>query len=180
MSTNFIIPHAIQPLTSISCANINQRGCCYCHCIKLLYKIATFGMRQCYCNRYNTCHCRYRGLTSIFITRGTPVNNLRQANHPITVSSLDGNVSLTHIYDIIIHGTPTILTGHIIPGITMASLISIRILCTAGCKVTFDNKSMKYSTKSTLFCVVLKTPPPTYGPYHSPPTRLQRPPQWKF
>ncbi len=30
--------------------------------------------------------------------------------------------------------------GHIVLGITMASLIGIRILCKAGCKVTFDNK----------------------------------------
>ena len=33
-----------------------------------------------------------------------------------------------------------VLTGYIVPGITMASLIGIQILCKAGCKVVFDNK----------------------------------------
>ncbi len=33
-----------------------------------------------------------------------------------------------------------VLTRYIVPGITMASLIGIRILCKAGCKVVFDNK----------------------------------------
>jgi hypothetical protein len=30
------------------------------------------------------------------------------------------------------------LTGHIVPQLKIASLIGIRVLCEAGCKVTFD------------------------------------------
>jgi hypothetical protein len=70
-----------------------------------------------------------------------PVTNLHQADNLITISFIDGSkVSSTHICDIIIPGLPTISTGHIVPGITMASLIGIRILCKAGCKVAFNNK----------------------------------------
>ena len=44
----------------------------------------------------------------------------------------------THMCDIKIDGLPTVLTGHIIPGLSIASLFSIRILMEAGCAVTFD------------------------------------------
>ncbi len=44
-----------------------------------------------------------------------------------------------HICDIIIPGLPTILTGHIMPDMTTASLFGICILCKARCKVLFDN-----------------------------------------
>jgi hypothetical protein len=80
------------------------------------------------------------GATSIFIMKETPVKNLCQMDNPITVSLPDGTkVSSTHICDINIPGLPTTLTGHSIPGITMASLIEIRILCKAGCKVVFND-----------------------------------------
>ena len=73
--------------------------------------------------------------------KGTPVKNLRRTNNPITVSLPDGTkVSSTHICDIDIPGLPTTLMDHILPGITMASLIGIRILCKAGCKVVFNDE----------------------------------------
>ncbi len=76
------------------------------------------------------------GVTSIYIMKGTPTKNPRWADHPITTSLLDGSkVSSIHICNIIVPGLPTILTGHIVPGITMASLIGIRILCKVSCKV---------------------------------------------
>jgi hypothetical protein len=81
------------------------------------------------------------GATSIFIMKGTPVKNLRTTNNPITISLPDvSKVTSTHMCDINIPGLPMVLTGYIVPGITMASLIGIRILCKAGCKVVFDNK----------------------------------------
>ncbi len=42
--------------------------------------------------------------------------------------------------DINIPGLPTILTGHIVPSLTIPSLIGIWPLCKARCKVIFDNK----------------------------------------
>ena len=84
------------------------------------------------------------GATSIFIMKGTPIKNLRRKNNSIMVSLPDGTkVSSTHICDINIPGLTTTLTGHIVPGITMPSLIGIRILCKAGCKVVFDNEKCK-------------------------------------
>jgi hypothetical protein len=59
------------------------------------------------------------GATSIFIMKGTPIKNLRLADHLITITLPDGSrVVSTHICDIIIPGLPTISIGHILPGIT--------------------------------------------------------------
>jgi hypothetical protein len=91
------------------------------------------------------------GATSIFITKGTLVKNLRLADHPITIILPNGSkVVLTHICDITIPGLPTILMGHIVPGITMASVIGIRILCKVGCKVTFNDKKCEEVYKNTI------------------------------
>ena len=81
------------------------------------------------------------GATSIFIMEGTPVNNKRVATKPLTINLPDGTkVMSTHICDITIPGLPTILIGHIVPKLTIASLIGIRELCKAGCTVTFSTK----------------------------------------
>jgi hypothetical protein len=44
----------------------------------------------------------------------------------------------THICDINIPGLPYVLTGHIVPYLTVASLMGVRPLCNAGCTVMFD------------------------------------------
>ncbi len=89
------------------------------------------------------------GATLIFIMKGTPVNNLRKSDNPITISLPDGSkVTSTHICDITIQGLPTVLTGHIVPGTTMASLIGIRILCKAGFKVVIDDKKCEVFYKN--------------------------------
>jgi hypothetical protein len=46
----------------------------------------------------------------------------------------------THICDIIILGLPTVLMGHIVHLLRVASLIRIHLLCKAGCSVVFDNQ----------------------------------------
>ncbi len=48
--------------------------------------------------------------------------------------------------------------GHIVLGITMASLIGIRILCKAGCKVTFDNKKCEVLYKDNIILCGYKDP----------------------
>jgi hypothetical protein len=99
------------------------------------------------------------GATSIFIMKGTPVKNLRKTNNPITISLPDGSkVTSTHICDIHIPGLPTVLTGHIVPGITMASLIGIRILCKAGCKVVFDDEKCEVFYKNNIILKGYKDP----------------------
>jgi hypothetical protein len=91
--------------------------------------------------------------------KGTPAKNLHWADYPITITLPDGSkIVSTHICDITIPGLPTILTGHIIPGITMASLIGIRILCKAVCKVTFDNKKCEGVYKDNIILRGYKDP----------------------
>jgi hypothetical protein len=99
------------------------------------------------------------GATSIFIMKGTPVKNLRKSYNPKTISLPDGSkVTSTHICDINIQGLPTVLTGHIVPGITMASLIGIRTLCKAGCKVVFDDKKCEVFYKNNIILRGYKDP----------------------
>jgi hypothetical protein len=78
------------------------------------------------------------GATSIFIMEGTPCKNLRPAIRPLTINLLDGTkVKSTHTCNITIPGLPKVLVGHVVPKLTIASLIGIRVLCDAGCKVFF-------------------------------------------
>jgi hypothetical protein len=80
------------------------------------------------------------GATSIFIMDGFKVINKRVAHTPLTINLPDGKkVQSSHVCDIEIHGLPTVLTGYIVPSLTVASLIGICPLCKAGCKVVFDD-----------------------------------------
>jgi hypothetical protein len=79
------------------------------------------------------------GATSIFIMEGTPVENKRVAKKPLTINLPDGSkIKSTHCCDITIPGLPIILKGHIVPSLSIASLIGVRVLCEAGCTVTFQ------------------------------------------
>jgi hypothetical protein len=53
------------------------------------------------------------------------------------------------MYDIYIEGLPTILLGHIIPDLSIASLFGLRALTGAGCNVTFDREkcTVRYNGK---------------------------------
>ncbi len=90
------------------------------------------------------------GATSIFAMAGTPMSNIRPALDPLTINLPNGEIVYsTHICDISIPGLPMILTGHIVPGLSMASLMGIQVLCKAGCEVTFTNTKceVKYNDK---------------------------------
>ena len=81
------------------------------------------------------------GATSIFIMDGIDVVNKRVALQPLTINLPDGRkVKSSHICNIMIPGLPQVLTGHVVPHLAIASLIGIRPLCNAGCKVTFDQE----------------------------------------
>jgi len=78
------------------------------------------------------------GATSIFIMEGTPCDNLQPAIRPLTINLPDGTkVKSTHTCDITIPGLPMVLVGHVVPKLSIASLIGIRVLCDAGCEVLF-------------------------------------------
>jgi len=79
------------------------------------------------------------GATSIFIMEGVPMHNKRVAVHPLTINLPNGaKVRSIHECDVMYPGLPVTLTGHIAPGLTISSLIGIRVLCEAGCNVTFN------------------------------------------
>ncbi len=87
---------------------------------------------------------------SIFVMAGTHMSNIRPALDALTINLPNGEIVYsTHMCNISIPGLPMILTGHIIPGISMASLMGIRVLCKAGCAVTFTNTKceVKYKDK---------------------------------
>jgi hypothetical protein len=72
---------------------------------------------------------------------------------PLTINLPNGKiVHSMHECDISILGLPMILTGHIVSGLSMASLMGIRVLCKAGCKEIFtDTKcEVKYQNKVIL------------------------------
>jgi hypothetical protein len=80
------------------------------------------------------------GATSIFIMEGTKVINKHCTSKPLSINMPDGRkMKSTHICDITIPGLPYVLTGHVVPHLTMASLMGIRPLCNTGCTVTFDH-----------------------------------------
>jgi hypothetical protein len=82
------------------------------------------------------------GATSIFVMERMPIHNLRPAIHPLTINLLDGSkVKSTHTCNITIPGLPTVLVGHVVPKLAIATLIRIRVLCDAGCEVMFTKTS---------------------------------------
>ncbi len=76
--------------------------------------------------------------TLVFVLKGTPMRNIWPATNPLTISLPNGKVvKMTHVSNFKLPGLPTILEGHIVPDLAVASLVGIRILCKAGCIVIF-------------------------------------------
>jgi hypothetical protein len=93
------------------------------------------------------------GATQIFVMDGIPVHNRRKTTCPLKVPLADGRqVMSTHMCDIIIPGLPTMLIGHIVPKLSIASLFGIQVLTEAGCTVKFDIEKcvVKYNGKIIL------------------------------
>jgi hypothetical protein len=79
------------------------------------------------------------GAMQIFIVEGTPAVNKRPTMYPFAISLADGRQVLsTHMCEVHIDGLPVVLTGHIIPELSIASLFGIVVSTKAGCKVQFD------------------------------------------
>jgi hypothetical protein len=60
--------------------------------------------------------------------------------------------------DIIIPGLPTMLVGHIIPELSIASLFGIRVLTAAGCTVKFDNEKCVVKYNGNIILTGMKDP----------------------
>ncbi len=84
------------------------------------------------------------GATSIFIMEGVDVVNRCWAKkHLLFNMPNERQIQWTHVCNITITGLPTILTGHMVPHLSMASLLDIWPLCKAGCKALFDDDYCK-------------------------------------
>jgi hypothetical protein len=119
------------------------------------------------------------GATSIFVMEGAAVKNKRMTRNPLTINLPDGRqIKSAHICDINIPGLPTTLTGHIVPHLAIASLLGIRVLCKAGCKVVFDDDTCDVYYEDKLILKVIRIRPPICGlfPLYQP-TQKCGPPQ---
>jgi hypothetical protein len=91
------------------------------------------------------------GATNIFIMEGTPVKIIQPATKQLTINLPDGSqVKSTHLCDIPIQGLPIVLTGHIVPILSIASLIGICVLYKVGYKVVFNKADVIYNNKVIL------------------------------
>jgi hypothetical protein len=69
---------------------------------------------------------------------------VKQAVVPLTINLPNGEtVQSTHTCKINIPGLPEALTSHIMPGLSMASLMEICVLCKAGCTVIFTDTTVE-------------------------------------
>ena len=98
------------------------------------------------------------GASSMFIMDGAPVTNIKTALDPVKVRAAQGaKIETTHTCDVNIAGLPT-LPGHILPELAQAFLISVRVLCRAGCRVIFDDQECRVYFKGQVFQVGYKDP----------------------
>ncbi len=99
------------------------------------------------------------GATSIFVIEGADVANKHVATAPLTINLPDGKrIQSTYVCDMHIPGLPTVLVGHIVSLLSIASLIEIRPLCKTGCIVPFDNEKCGVFYKGKVILTGLKDP----------------------
>ena len=81
------------------------------------------------------------GATGHFVLSGTPVTNVKVARHPLMINLPDGAcLTSTHTCTMDIPWLPNnSKKAHIFPGLAHASLISIKILCDAGCNTAMTS-----------------------------------------
>jgi hypothetical protein len=99
------------------------------------------------------------GAPSIFIIDGVDVANKQVATSPLIINLLDGKkIQSTHVCDNHIPGPPMILVRHIVPSLSIVSLMGIRPLCKAGYTVTFNNEKYKVFYSRKVISTGLKDP----------------------
>ena len=99
------------------------------------------------------------GTTQIVVMDGTPVHNKQKMMCLLKVALADGRrVMSTHMCNIIIPGLLTMLVGHIVPELSIASLFEICVLTEAGCMVKFGNKKCVVKYNGTIILTGMKDP----------------------
>jgi hypothetical protein len=108
------------------------------------------------------------GCTTLLVMKDTPMQNVRIAPNHINIKLPDGNtVRSTHICDVEIPGLLYVHKGHIVPALSVASLIGIRVLCKVGCRVIFTNTACYVKYNGQIILRGTKDPSTIYGCYHS-------------
>ena len=92
------------------------------------------------------------GATAHFAIPGAPVINTKIAATPLIINLPDGEqLHSTHTCELDIPWLPyEARKAHIVPGLQHTSLISIKVLCDAGCKVSYDEDKCKVYFKNKL------------------------------
>jgi len=109
------------------------------------------------------------GATSILVMKATPMKNKRPTTNPLNIILTDGTiVKSTHMCDLEIPGLPHVLEGHIVPELTVASLVGIQILCKLGCTVVFTDTACYVFYQGKLILRDMKIQARIFGCYQSP------------
>ncbi len=90
-------------------------------------------------SQHNHRHCQLQRYPKFCYGRHHVINK-RRTTSPLKVTLANGRqVVSTHMCDINIAGFPFVLTGHIIPDLSIALLFGIQVLTEVGCNLNFDN-----------------------------------------
>ena len=94
------------------------------------------------------------GATGHFLQPGTPAKNIRRKDNLIGISQSDGGkLESTHECEIENPKLPQAARAvHIVPGLAHISLISIKMLIDAGCKVTYNTDHVKVFYRGNVVC----------------------------
>ena len=92
------------------------------------------------------------GTTGHLVVLGTPVLDIQPATTPLIINLPDGEtIKSTHTCKLNIPWLPAEATkAHIVPGLAHTSLLLIKVLCDAGCEVTYNGKNCLVFYKQTL------------------------------
>jgi hypothetical protein len=92
------------------------------------------------------------GATAHFAIPGAPVLNKQIAITPLIINLPDGEqLRSSHTCELDITWLPRAARmAHIVPGLQHTSLISIKVLCDAGCKVSYNDEKCKVYFKNKL------------------------------
>ena len=85
------------------------------------------------------------GCTSTIVIPGTPIKNVRPTTNPITlVDAKGGKLVTTHEGEIDIPGLPIeARRAHICPDLAHSSLVAVKQLADAGCKIIYDKEEVR-------------------------------------
>ena len=92
------------------------------------------------------------GATSHFVLPGAPVTNIPPTHNPLVITLPDGQtLQSTRTCELDAPWLPLRAhKAHIVPGLAHTSLVSIKTLCEAGCKVSYDEDEVRVYFKQTI------------------------------